>query len=98
MGRGAGRADDPRDLVLLIDRFNVLFGRPGTIIEGRSLSATITTEPLPVDHLQKIVELTRGLADTRAPEASPRPRLPRRPENFIERACVCNPRAVELTV
>ena len=71
----------PRDLALLIDRFQVLFGRPGTIIEGRSLAATVTSEALPLDALQKIVELTRGLADTRAPEASPLPRLLRRPEN-----------------
>jgi transposase-like protein len=71
----------PRDLVLLIDRLQVLFGRPGTISEERRLTATITTESLPVDLLQKIIEATRGLADTRAPEASPLPRLPSRPEN-----------------
>ena len=68
-----------RDIVLLIDRFNVLFGRPGTITEGRTLSATVTAETLPVDLLQKIIEATRGL-ETRAPEASPLPRLPNRPE------------------
>ena len=66
----------PRDLALLIDRFNVLFGRPGTISEGRSFSETITTESLPVDLLEKIIAATRGL-ETRAPEASPLPRLPR---------------------
>jgi hypothetical protein len=66
----------PRDIVLLIDRLQVLFGRPGTIIEGRSFAATITSEPLPVDVLEKIIEATRGL-ETRAPEASPLPRLPR---------------------
>ena len=64
----------PKDLALLIDRLNVLFGRPGTISEERSLSATITSEPLPVDVLEKIIEATRGL-ETRAPEASPLPRL-----------------------
>jgi hypothetical protein len=50
----------PRDIVLLIDRLQVLFGRPGTIIEGRTLSATLTSEQLPVDLLQQIVEATRG--------------------------------------
>ena len=69
-----------RDIVLLIDRLQVLFGRHGTISEGRSFSATITSEPLPVDLLQKIIAATRGL-ETRAPEASPLPRLPSRPEN-----------------
>jgi hypothetical protein len=70
----------PRDLAVLIDRMTVLFGRPSTIVEGRSLSATITSEGLPVDLLQKIVEATRGL-ETRAPEESPLPRWPSRPEN-----------------
>jgi hypothetical protein len=70
----------PRDLAVLIDRMTVLFGRPSTIVEGRSLSATITSEALPVDLLQKIVEATRGL-DTRSPEMSPLPRWPSRPED-----------------
>ena len=70
----------PRDLVLLIDRLQVLFGRPGTISEGRSLAATVTSESLPVELLQRIIAATRGL-ETRAPEASPLPRLPSRPEN-----------------
>ena len=51
----------PRDLALLIDRLQVLFGRPAQITEGRSLAATIITEALPLDAPQKIVELTRGL-------------------------------------
>jgi hypothetical protein len=51
----------PRDLALLIDRLQVLFGRPATISEGRSLAATVTSEALPVDLLRKIVEVTRGL-------------------------------------
>ena len=33
----------PRDLALLIDRFQILFGRPSTISEGRSFAATITS-------------------------------------------------------
>jgi hypothetical protein len=70
----------PKDLALLIDRLNVLFGRPGTIIEERSLSATITSEALPVDLLREIIELTRG-TDTRSPQASALPRWPRPPED-----------------
>ena len=51
----------PRDLALLIDRFQILFGRPALISEGRSFPATITAEALPLEALQEIVELTRGL-------------------------------------
>ena len=51
----------PRDLALLIDRLQVLFGRPSTISEGRAFAATITSGALPLDALQKIVELTRGI-------------------------------------
>jgi hypothetical protein len=51
----------PRDLALLIDRFHVLFGQPSAISEGRGVEATLTSEALPLDALQKIVELTRGL-------------------------------------
>ncbi len=71
----------PRDLALLIDRLQVLFGRPAMISEGRGFAATITSEALPVDVLKGIIEATRGLAGTPAPEASPLPRLHRRPEN-----------------
>jgi hypothetical protein len=54
----------PRDLVVMIDRLQVLFGRPNSISEGRSLAATITSEPLPVDLLHKLAELTRGLGNS----------------------------------
>ena len=56
----------PRDLALLIDRLQVLFNRPALITEGRGFAATITSAALPLDALQKIVELTRGL--TPSPE------------------------------
>ena len=71
----------PRDLALLIDRLQVLFDRPAMISEGRGLVATVTSEALPVDVLKGIIEATRGLAGTPAPEASPLPRLHRRPED-----------------
>jgi hypothetical protein len=51
----------PRDLALLIDRLQILFGRPAMISEGRGFAATVTSEALPVDLLRKIVEVTRGL-------------------------------------
>jgi hypothetical protein len=71
----------PRDLALLIDRLQVLFGRPAMISEGRGLTAAVTSEALPVDLLKGIIEATRGLAGTPAPEASPLPRLRRRPDD-----------------
>ena len=71
----------PRDLALVVDRLQILFGRPGTSTEERSLSATITTEPVPVDLLKGIIEMSRGLTDTPRPDVSLLPRLHRRPEN-----------------
>ena len=71
----------PRDLALLIDRLQVLFGRPAMISEGRGLTAAVTSEALPVDLLKGIIEATRGLAGTPAPEASPLPRLHRPTED-----------------
>ena len=71
----------PRDLALLIDRLQILFGRPAMISEDRGFAATITSEALPPDVLKGIIEATRGLAGTPAPEASPLPRLHRRLEN-----------------
>ena len=64
----------PRDGARLIDRLQVLFGHPAQIIEGRSFAATVTSEALPLDALQKIVELTRGLAPS-PDHTSPLPRI-----------------------
>jgi hypothetical protein len=60
----------PRDLAILIDRLQVPFGHPAQISGGRGFAATITTEPLPVGFLQKIVEATRGLGPPPADRAS----------------------------
>ena len=68
----------PRDLALLIDRLQVLLGRPAMISEGRGFAATITSDAIPVEVLKGIVEATRGLAGTPRPEASPLPRQHRR--------------------
>ena len=65
----------PRDVALLIDRFQILFHRPSVISEGRGL--TITSEALPIDALQEFIERTRGLAEP-VPQESPIPRRPRR--------------------
>ena len=50
----------PRDLAMLIDRLQVLFGRPNSINEGRNFAAMVTSD-VPIDALQRIVELTRGI-------------------------------------
>jgi len=71
----------PESIAILIDRLQILFGRPAMISEGRGIAATVTSDALPVDVLKGIIEATRGLAGTPAPEASPQPRLHRRPES-----------------
>ena len=65
----------PRDVALLIDKFQILFDRPSIISEGRGVS--ITSESLPVEALQEFIERTRGLAEP-VPQDSPIPRRPRR--------------------
>ena len=62
----------PKDVALLIDRFQVLFERPAHISEERDLS--IRSELL-LDALNEFIELTRGRA---TPPTSPLPRAPRR--------------------
>jgi len=70
-----------KDVVLLIDRLQVLFGRPAVISEGRGFTASVTSEPLSVEALKQIVELTRGLE---SPQQGPTSGLPfkggRRPD------------------
>ena len=68
----------PKDVALLIDRFQVLFDRPSTISEGRGIN--VTSESLPVEALQEFIERTRGLAEP-APQASP---IPRRLRTLID--------------
>ena len=70
----------PRDVTLLIDRLQILFGRPSTISEGREFVASMSSDALPIDALRSIVELTRGLESPRD-EGSPLPRSPRSREN-----------------
>ena len=53
----------PRDLVLLIDRLQILFGRPATISEGHGFAATITTRRAPQGAAERPITST-------APEVS----------------------------
>lgn len=71
----------PADVALLIDRLNVLFGRPSNITEERSLGVRLSAGgTLGPDILRGIVEATRGLAPAGA-ERSPIPRLGESREN-----------------
>ena len=64
----------PRDLCRLIDRFEVLFGRPSVISQHQGL--TVTSE-LSVDALSEFLERTRGLGGPARMEESPLPRTRR---------------------
>jgi hypothetical protein len=66
----------PTDVALLIDRLNVLFGRPSTISEERSLGVNLSAGgTLGPDILRSIVEATRGITDTGDAARSPIPRI-----------------------
>lgn len=60
----------PRDLALLIDQLQILFGRPAQISEGRGFAAAVASEPLPLDALQKVVEMTRSIGPPPAEHTS----------------------------
>lgn len=70
----------PQDVAQLIDRLQVLFGRPSTITEERSLGLSVSASGVGADILRGIVEATRGLGSAGA-ERSPIPRLSRAGEN-----------------
>ena len=66
----------PETVALLIDRLNVLFGRPSTISEERSLGVNLSAGgTLGPDILRGIVEATRGIVDTGDAARSPIPRI-----------------------
>jgi len=65
----------PADVALLIDRLNVLFGRPSSITEERSLGISLSAGgTLGPEVLRGIVEATRGLGSADA-QRSPIPRI-----------------------
>lgn len=67
---------EPKDIALLIDRLNVLFGRPANITEERSLGINLSAVGNSPELLRGIVEATRGLdALGSGPTGSPIPRL-----------------------
>jgi hypothetical protein len=71
----------PSDIALLIDRLQVLFGRPSTISEERSLGISLSSG-IDATTLRSIVEATRGLGTVAGDAASsPLPRIDRAREN-----------------
>jgi transposase-like protein len=65
----------PQDVALLIDRLQILFGKPNNITEERNLGVNLTaTGSLGPDVLRGIVEATRGLVPGDTGE-SPLPRV-----------------------
>ena len=70
----------PHDITELIDKLQVLFNRPSTITEERSLGLSFGNGNVPIDLLRGIAEATRGLESSGA-ERSPIPRLDRAREN-----------------
>ncbi|MEA2026803.1 MAG: hypothetical protein U9O18_08925 [Chloroflexota bacterium] len=64
----------PKDLAVLIDRFQVLFAKPSSITQHEGV--TVGTE-LSADALREFIEATRGRAGPSPMELSPLPRARR---------------------
>ena len=82
--RGGVWADEPlivirpQDVAQLIDRLQVLFGKPSTINEERSLGINLSAASDDPDFLRALVEASRGRgADAGSVASSPLPRVER---------------------
>jgi hypothetical protein len=72
----------PADLVPLLDRLQVMFGKPSHISEERNLGVTVDTGPLEPEALRSFIEATRGIGPLGgASQSSPLPRTDRTREN-----------------
>jgi hypothetical protein len=72
----------PQEVVMLIDRLNVLFGKPSQITEERSLGIKLDTGQLGPAELAEFIERTRGLGPVGGGSAaSPIPRTDRTVKN-----------------
>lgn len=72
----------PNDLVPLLDRLQVMFGKPNNITEERGLNVTVDTGPAGPEVLQAFIEATRGVGPLGGnSQASPLPRTDRAREN-----------------
>jgi hypothetical protein len=64
----------PKDLALLIDRFQVLFERPSAITQHQGVAVT---SELSADALREFIEATRGMGGPPRTDVSPLPRTRR---------------------
>jgi hypothetical protein len=72
----------PNDIVPLLDRLQVMFGKPSIITEERSLGVTVDTGPLEPETLREFIEATRGVGPFGgATQESPLPRSDRTRKN-----------------
>ena len=72
----------PQDVAQLIDRLQVLFGKPSTISEERNLGITLSSTGNDPDFLRSLVEASRGRGTDPGDVArSPLPRVERTREN-----------------
>jgi len=72
----------PADLVPLLDRLQVMFGKPSHISEERNLGVNVDAGPLEPDALRAFIEATRGIGPLGgASQSSPLPRTDRTRKN-----------------
>ena len=72
----------PADLVPLLDRLQVMFGKPSHISEERNLGVTVDTGPLEPEALRAFIEATRGVGPLGGTsQSSPLPRSDRTRKN-----------------
>lgn len=56
----------PKDLALLIDRMNVIFGKPSVISEERNLGLAFSADGLPPEFLRTLVDATSAVGKSSA--------------------------------
>ena len=71
----------PQEMALLIDRLQVLFGRPSNITEERNLGINLSSGGIDPELLRGIVEATRGVTNSGTAARAPFPRIDRAGQN-----------------
>lgn len=72
----------PNDIVPLLDRLQVMFGKPSHITEERNLGVTVDAGPIGPEALREFIEATRGVGPLgEGSQESPLPRTDRTREN-----------------
>jgi hypothetical protein len=67
----------PKDIAILIDRMNVIFGKPSVISEERNLGLAFSADGLPPEFLRTLVDATSavGKSVSGANRGTPLPRV-----------------------